>query len=116
MTNQKIPKPFTLASNLVLIAFVLSIVYQLLPNIHVMAGLLWFNVIMKGLLLGLAILLRFGYRWTKYLLILFAVFSLLGIHDVLDIFSYPRWSSALTVAQMALMVSAAVVVLREKEK
>ena len=114
MTKQKAPRQFILASNLVLIVFVLSIVHQLLPNIRIMAGMLWLTIVMKSLLLGLAILLRLGYSWSKYLLIILALISLLGILDVLDTFSYLRWSAVITVAQMALMVCAAVVVFRKE--
>lgn len=113
MSNRKVPGHFILASNLILVVLVLSIVYQFLPNIHILAGMLPVVIGTKVLLLALAILLRLGYSWSKYLLAVLALLTLLGIRDVLDVFMYPAVSTILNIIQVALIMWATIVVFKK---
>jgi hypothetical protein len=110
----KTPKHFIHASNLVLIVLVLSVVYLLLPNIRLMPGMFPLTVAMKVLILALAVFLRLGYSWSKYVLAVVALLSLLGIYDVLDIVAFPRVSAFVAIAQIVLMVYATIVVLKKQ--
>jgi hypothetical protein len=77
-----------------------------------MAGMLPVVIATKVVILALAILLRMGYSWSKYLLAVLALFTLLGIRDVFDIFLFPQVSTILNVIQIALTIWATIVVFK----
>lgn len=114
MSNRKVPAHFILASNLILIVFVLSVVYLFLPDIHILAGMLPVVIAAKVLILVLAILLRLGYTWSKYVLALFALFALFSIRDVLDVFMFPAISTVVNILQMVLVIWAAVAIFKKR--
>jgi hypothetical protein len=115
MNNPTDRRYFIQASNLVLIALALSIVYLFLPDIRMIAGMLPITIAMKCMILAVAILLRMGYSWSRYLLVVLALFTLFGIRDVLDAVVSPAISTIISIMQIALIVWATIVVFRKSE-
>jgi hypothetical protein len=81
-----------------------------------MAGMLPVVIVTKAIILALAILLRLGYSWSKYLLGVLALFTLLGIGDVLDVFVFPTISAIVNIVQIVLVIWATVVVFKKDSR
>jgi hypothetical protein len=116
MSKRQTPGYFILASNLIFIVFALSVIHMFLPNIHVMAGMLPVVIVTKAIILALAIFLRLGYSWSKYLLAVLALFTLLGIGDVLDVFVFPTISAIVSIVQIVLVIWATGVVFNKNSR
>jgi hypothetical protein len=114
MSNRTVSKNFKIASSLIFIVFVLSVIYMFLPDIHVLSGMLPLVIATKVFILGLAILLRLGYSWSKFVLLALALLTLLGIGDILYIFQLPRLSTFLNLVQVVLVIWATVLVFRKQ--
>lgn len=112
--STKTPKNFVLASNLMLLVFVLSVVHYFLPNIHILAGMLPFAIGIKVLILAIAIVLRQGYSWSKFLLLGYCLLSLTGFDDIRFAFTYPSVAGVIVVTQFALTIWATIVVFRKQ--
>ena len=102
-------KKYRISSNLIFLTLVLAILYPFLPGIEQMAGMEIFRIGSLVLVLGLGILVRLGFVWAKYLLLILVVGQVLGLPDTLVEIGYNPIGGFVSLASTVLLIASVVI-------
>jgi membrane-bound ClpP family serine protease len=110
--EKKVHKNFTKSSNLIFITVGLGVINLLLPNTEIMAGGKPIVIGTMLFILGLGYLVRQGFDWVKYLLLILTVLGLISVPVTITHLGQRPIVGLINVAQTVLQVWATITLFR----